>query len=88
LGLQRTGQFKRDVKKARKRGNDLDKLWAVVERLIEGKELDPRHRQHRLSGDWSDFWVCHVEPDWLLIWLEDETDIILVATGTHADLFR
>jgi mRNA interferase YafQ len=46
-----------------------------------------RYRPHRLSGNWNRFWECHIEPDWLLIWDEDETALILVRTGTHADLF-
>jgi mRNA interferase YafQ len=32
-------------------------------------------------------WECHIEPDWLLIWDDAEDAIILVRTGTHADLF-
>lgn len=86
-GIRTTRRFERDLKLARKRGKNLDKLWAVVERLQMELSLEPRHRPHRLTGDWSPHWECHVEPDWLLIWHDGEDELVLVRTGTHSDLF-
>ena len=45
-------------------------------------------RPHRLTGDWVDYWEGHIEPDWLLIYRRTPTALILVRTGTHADLFK
>ena len=73
LRLRTTKQFDRDLKTATKRGKNLDKLWAVVESLINGEPLAARHRPHRLSGNWSPCWECHIEPDWLLIWPHPKT---------------
>ncbi len=87
LRLRTTKQFDRDLKTATKRGKNLDKLWAVVESLINGKPLAARHRPHRLSSNWSPCWECHIEPDWLLIWYETEEELVLAASGTHSDLF-
>ena len=87
MRLITTGRFERDLKRTRKRNKDLDRLWSVVERLLAGKPLDPHHRRHRLSGEWSRYWECHIEPDWLLIWNEDEDTLLLVRTRTHSDLF-
>jgi len=44
---------------------------------------------HKLSGNYKDSWECHIKPDWLLIWNinEKESEIWLVRTGTHSDLF-
>lgn len=67
MRLLTTKRFGRDLKRAKKRGKDLGRLWAVVDRLLDGQPLDPRHRQHRLSGAWSGSWECPIEPDWLLI---------------------
>ena len=67
-----TKQFEKDLKRHRKRGKNLDKLWNVIERLLSKQPLDPRHRRHRLIGDWSACWECHIEPDWLLIWSQKE----------------
>lgn len=86
-GLRTTKRFERDLKLAAKRGGNLDKLWAIVEQLVEGRPLEPRNRPHRLTGDWSPHWECHIEPDWLLIWHDDGEDLTLVRTGTHSDLF-
>jgi mRNA interferase YafQ len=85
--IKTTRHFERDIKRASKRGKDLHKLWRIVESLSRGEPLAIRHRPHRLSGEWNRFWECHIEPDWLLIWDETETSLILVRTGTHADLF-
>ena len=83
-----TRGLERDLKLAGKRGKKLDKLWSVVERLQRGEPLDSRNRRHRLSGDWSLHWECHIESDWLLIWHEGaEGELVLVRTGTHSDLF-
>ena len=85
--LRTTGQFERDVKRLKKRGFALEVLWEVVELLRKGDRLPPRHRPHKLTGEWRDFWECHVRPDWLLIWSEQSDALVLVRTGTHADLF-
>lgn len=85
--VRTTPRFERDLELAGRRGKKLDRLWSVVERLLEGRDLEPRHRPHRLSGDWAEFRECHIEPDWLLIWRETGDEVILVRTGTHADLF-
>ena len=87
MRLLTTAQFQRDLRRARRRRKDLDKLWTVVERLLSEKHLDPRNRPHRLSGEWSRFWECHIEPDWLLVWDQEDGSLILVRTGTHTDLF-
>ena len=65
----------------------MDKLWAIVGRLAADQPLEPRNRRHRLSGNWSQSWECHVEPDWLLIWDQEDEAVTLVRTGTHTDLF-
>ena len=87
MRLLATSGFQRDLRRSRKRGKDLDKLWDVVDRLLAGKALEPHHRAHRLTGEWSRSWECHVEPDWLLIWHVDGDALILTRTGTHSDLF-
>ena len=83
-----SNRFLRDLKRARKRGKNIDKLEAVIDTLVHGVQLLPKHRRHRLVGTMSGLWECHVEPDWLLIWHETEEHLVLVRTGTHADLFE
>jgi mRNA interferase YafQ len=83
-----TSQFRKDVKRAGKRGKDLMKLMEVIRLISNGSPLPEKHRDHPLSGNWSGSRDCHVEPDWLLIYRVDEECLFLERTGTHSDLFR
>ncbi|MEO5335175.1 MAG: type II toxin-antitoxin system YafQ family toxin [Magnetococcus sp. YQC-5] len=85
--IKTTRQFEKDLRKAGERGKQLDHLWAVVKFIQEHEPLPVRHRPHKLTGQWKGFWECHIEPDWLLIWLDQVHTIVLARTGTHADLF-
>ena len=87
LELEYTNQFKRDLKLSKKRGKDLEKLDPIVKLLLKEKPLPEKHRDHPLSGNYKDHRECHIEPDWLLIYLQGKTTLILARTGTHADLF-
>jgi mRNA interferase YafQ len=59
-----------------------------MDQLIQKKPLDPKFLDHPLKGEYSDCRECHIEPDWLLIYLEIKNTIIFVRTGSHADLFK
>lgn len=87
LAVRRSGIFKRDVRKAKKRGKDMTKLRTVLTLLIDGKPLPERYKDHALKGDWSGFRDAHIEPDWLLIYRIHGDELQLARTGTHADLF-
>jgi mRNA interferase YafQ len=87
LDLEFTTQFKRDLKLAKRRGKDTSKLDKIIEKLLNKKSLEAKHRNHTLSGHYNDHEECHIEPDWLLVYLKSNTKIILVRTGTHSDLF-
>ena len=66
--FSRTSQFKKDVKRAEKRGKDLTRLKAVIELLIEGEILPPECKDHALRGEFKGSRDCHIEPDWILIY--------------------
>ena len=87
MRLLTTRRFERDLDRAKKRGKNLNKLWTVVKRLLYEQPLESLHRPHRLSGNWSGSWECHLEPDWLLIWTQEADVLVLTRTGTHSDLF-
>ncbi len=82
-----SGQFKRDVKQARKRGKDMDKLKALLSLLIEGKPLPPSYIDHPLKGEWIGFRDAHIESDWLLIYKIFGEIVRFERTGRHTDLF-
>jgi mRNA interferase YafQ len=66
--IERTRQFRRDFKLARKRGKKLERLQAIIDLLAADEPLPVRHRPHRLVGDMEAYWECHVEPDYLLVY--------------------
>ena len=84
-----TSRFRKDAKRMKKRGADMNALHDVVDALAQGEELAERHRDHALIGGYEGFRECHIAPDWLLIYAKDESRLILTAarTGTHSDLF-
>jgi len=90
LSLQTTTQFRKDRKRAIKRGVSIKLLDDVIQTLIEEKPPDPKHRDHALTGSYAGFRECHIQPDWLLIYAIDKGNLILTATrtGTHSDLFK
>jgi len=85
--IRTTKQFDKDLKKAQRRGKNLDKLWNIVKLLSENESLQDKHRKHKLTGFTKDIFECHIEPNWLLIWIIENKDLILIRTGSHADLF-
>ena len=88
LQISFTRRMKRDVKRMKRRGKDLNKLTDILDRLARREALEEKHRDHQLSGSLSDFRECHIEPDWLLMYQIQEDILILTATatGTHSDL--
>ena len=89
-GVKFTSAFKKSYKLMKKRGLDLSLLEGVIDKLRQGKELEEKHRDHALTGNFAGFRECHIKPDWLLIYLieNDILTLTLVDTGTHADLFN
>ena len=62
-----TKQFSKDIKKAQKRGKNLDKFKIIAKTLLLGEKLDAIHRDHSLIGNYVGRRKCHIESDWLLI---------------------
>lgn len=82
-----SGQFKRDVKTAQKRGKDMAKLRALMTLLIDAAPLPATFLDHPLKGRWRSFRDAHIEPDWLLIYKIDGDTVRFERTGRHTDLF-
>lgn len=84
-----TGQFKKDLKLAKKQGKDTTELFQVIDKLANGEVLEVKYRDHSLSGKYKGCRECHVEPDWLLIYEIDDGILVLMLyrTGSHSELF-
>jgi mRNA interferase YafQ len=83
-----TAQFEKDVKRAKKRSWEMSKLSEVIRILGQGDLEDRQYRDHPLKGKYEGLRECHLAPDWLLIYHSSIEQVLLVRTGTHADLFR
>lgn len=88
LTAARTSQFKRDVKLAIKRGRKIALLKGIMTKLTNEEILEPKHKDHKLVGNYKELRECHIEPDWLLIYRITSKEIIFERTGTHSDLFK
>ena len=88
--LIKTSRFKAGVKLARKRGLDISLLEDVIEKLRLDQPLEAKHRNHELTGNFKGVWECHIQSDWLLLYLKDNGVLVLtlVDTGTHSDIFK
>ena len=64
----RSSQFKRDVKRLKKRGKDMEKLRNLLSLLVEQETLPDFYLDHPLRGNWKGYRDAHIEPDWLLIY--------------------
>lgn len=82
-----SGQFKRDVNLATKRGKDMGKLRDVIALLLADQALPRELGDHPLKGEWKPSRDLHIEPDWVLIYCVDGETVRFERTGTHADLF-
>jgi len=86
-----TSTFKKQLRLLKKRNKDLSKLTKVVNDLSRGVALDEKYKDHQLfnSTRFKNCRECHIEPDWLLVYMINNKKLILflVETGTHSDLF-
>ena len=89
LELKTTSKFRRDYKAMKKRGMDMSELETVIDTLLAEKNLDEKYRDHDLHGQYEGYRECHIQSDWLLIYIIDKGQAVLVATrtGSHSDLF-
>ena len=84
-----TNQFKKDLKLAKKQGKDIERLYAVIEKLADDEPLEQKYRDHDLNGNYKRCRECHVEPDWLLVYevIDDVLVLMLYRVGSHSTLF-
>lgn len=60
---------------------------AVLVALAGDQPLEPRRRDHALTGDWKDHRDCHVKPNLVLVYQKPDADTLrLVRLGSHSEL--
>lgn len=86
-----TSDFKKNYKKIKKQGKDINKLRQVIEKLANKEKLAEKYQNHMLndSKKYKNCGECHIEPDWLLVYqyVDNELVLLLVTTGSHSEIF-
>jgi len=86
--IRRTTQYKKDFNRYKHQPNKIQSLLKVIRMLENDVELPEKYRKHQLKGKYQDCFECHIDGDFLLIWIDEENNIIeLVRLGSHSELF-
>ena len=87
--LKYTGQFKKDLKRYQNKPKKIESLMRILALLKESGSVPDEYYPHMLKEDYSGFMECRIENDFLLIWIDEESNQIrLTRLGSHSDLFR
>ena len=86
--LQPTTQYKKDYKRIRNNVQKVEDLKEILKKLMYEEPIPAEYLPHTLSGNYKGCMECHVQNDFLLIWVDEKNDIIeLVRLGSHSELF-
>lgn len=67
----------------------MERIMEAINTLAMDGVLPPKYKTHKLSGKFAGCMECHIMPDWLMVWKQDEKKLtlLLTDTGSHSDLF-
>lgn len=85
-----TKQFRKDLRRLKKSGHNLERLEFVINILSSGTTLPAEYDDHALRGKLSGGRECHIGPDWLLMYAKADKQLILflIRTGTHRQVLN
>ena len=86
--LRQERSFLKCLKVIKKRKYAIEKMETALSFLLQGTVLPGKYKDHALSGSFKGCRECHIEDNWLLIYILTDDAVVLVATGTHDDLFK
>ncbi len=84
-----SNRFEKNLKRCEKRGLDMQLLFETIKLLATTGTLPAKYRPHKLVNQRVETWECHIQPDWLMTWEQNDMELTLLflQTGTHSDLF-
>lgn len=86
--LRYSTKAKKDLKKYRNTPRKMEKLYEVLNMLINDIEIPETFLPHKLIGQYKGCMECHIEGDFLLIWIDENSNIIeIIRLGSHSELF-
>lgn len=81
-------KFKKDVKRYQNQPKKIAALRELLKILADGTPIPRQYLPHPLQGRYQGFMECHIQGDFLLIYLDHTADEIhLARVGTHHELF-
>jgi len=87
--LKYSGSFKKDLKRYQNKPKKIAELETVLHLLSETGTVPAEYEPHPLKGKYNHCLECHIEDDYLLIWIDEDLDLIrLIRLGTHSELFK
>ncbi len=88
--IKPTAEFRRDYKRAQRKGLDMGPLNAVITALAAGEALPAECRDRPLGGDMHGYRECRVPPDRLLVYYLDGEELVLtlLRTGSREEVYH
>lgn len=84
-----TTKFKKDMKRYQDNASKLADLKVVLGQLQQSGTVEAKHKPHQLTGDYSGCMECHIQNDFLLVWINEQEQILsLVRLGSHSQAFE
>lgn len=86
--LRFSSQYKKDVKRFRNQPKKMEKVVEILRKLRDEEPIPEINRPHALTGNYEGCMECHIEGDFLLIWIDEtEKTIGVLRLGSHSELF-
>jgi len=84
-----SNRFEKDLKRCQKRGLNMRLIFEAIQLLEATGTLPVQYHPHKLSGNMVGIWECHIQPNWLMTWEQnnDQLTLLFLQTGTHSDIF-
>ena len=87
--VKTTKRFDKQLKRCEKRGLNMRLIKDAMLLLAATGTLPMKYRPHKLANQKVETWECHIQPDWLMTWEQNDIELTLLflQTGKHSDLF-
>ena len=83
-----SGRYKKDLKRYQNQPKKMQALKVVIDMLANDIPIPASYKPHILLGDYQGCMECHIQGDFLLVWIDREHNIVeLVRLGSHSELF-
>ena len=83
-----SGRFKKDLKRYKHQADKIHALGEIIRYMNRHGRVPAENHPHKLHGEYEGCMECHIEDDFLLIWIDKATNTIkLLRLGTHHELF-